>query len=179
MPAFLLFLAACDSDKIDLSLPPKTEEGRNTLGFLSNGHVWVNYGQICNWGKCDENVVAARRHTYPDGSHAVIIEAQYNDPQKGQSQTLQINAQNIKGPGTYLLDASQGDAMNLITDWSKNEFYQLSPNSRAKLVITRLDTVQHIISGEFSGTVYLYPHASAALEITDGRFDTKLTYSQP
>ena len=43
---------------------------------------------------------------------------------------------------------------------SKGFFYINLNNSNSRLTITRLDTVNHIMSGEFSG-----------------RFDTKLTHS--
>ncbi len=145
---------------------------------MTGGKVWVNYGDICNWGKCDDNVVEGRLHTYLDNSKGVIIQAYYNDKKKNISQIFQINARNIAGVGTYLLNNEKEESMNLITDGSKNLFYINLQDSDAKLIITLLDTVNHIIAGEFSGKLYSYQDSTTTIDITDGRFDTKLTYSK-
>ena len=43
---FTLFsFAKCNKDKIDSNgLPPATQEGKNTLGFLLNGQPWTPQG---------------------------------------------------------------------------------------------------------------------------------------
>jgi hypothetical protein len=38
------------------ALPAETQTGSNTVGFLQNENLWVNYGQVCHFLQhCLEN----------------------------------------------------------------------------------------------------------------------------
>src|SRR5436190_2079521 len=54
----LLLLSAvvysCD-EAANVWLPDKTSEGMNTLGFITDDHVWMNYGVRCTDAGCKEN----------------------------------------------------------------------------------------------------------------------------
>jgi hypothetical protein len=173
---FLAVMNSCQPEP-ELSLPPKTQEGRNTLGFKADGKVWVNYGEICNWFDCEENVVDGRLHKNADGSHTLVVAAYYNDKKKNISQQFSVMAKYVDAPGTYQVKREHDNFVSLVIDMSQNNFYQLG-SSGFTLTITRLDTVNHILSGEFSGILQNYNDSTKTIPLTDGRFDTKLTYSR-
>jgi hypothetical protein len=173
---FILTLSGCTKDDPELSLPAVTEDGRNTLGLKWNGKVWVNYGDICNWGVCEDNKVTGRLHTYKDGSKAVIIEAFYIVPDKRINQMFQVVVHGAKEPGTYELDRSKEDRMTLVIE-NGVTFYSNEQDTKATLVLTKLDLQNNIISGTFSGSLRQNGDPSKTVEITDGRFDTRLTFS--
>ncbi len=176
----LLLLAAISSctKEAEFSLPPKTQDGRNTLGFKADGKVWVNYGEICNWFVCEDNVVEGRLHKNPDGSYTLGVAAYYNDKKKNISQQFSLLAKYVDAAGTYKVKREHDNFVSLVIEMSQNNFYQLGSNSIFNLTITRLDTVNHIISGEFSGTLQNYNDTTKTITIADGRFDTRLTYSR-
>lgn len=174
---FLAAMSSCDAEP-ELSLPPKTQDGRNTLGFKADGKVWVNYGEICNWFVCEENVVDGRLHKNADGSHTLVVAAYYNDKKKSISQQFSLMAKYVNAPGTYQVKREHDNFVSLGIDMSQNNFYQLGSSYGFNLTITRLDTVNHILSGEFSGILQNYNDSTKTISITDGRFDTKLTYGR-
>jgi hypothetical protein len=174
----LVLLTSCEKDDPSFSLPPKTTEGLNTLGFLADDKVWVNHGEICNLFTCEDNVVTGQLHRYADKSLGVVIQAYYTDKERNINQQFQVHAKNVTGVGNYVLDSEKEESMSYITDWTKQIFYASAKTSQATLIITKLDTVNHIISGEFSGLLYQHENPSGTVHIRDGRFDTKLTYTK-
>ena len=174
----LLWAATACTTAPEPNLPPITEEGRNTLGFKANGKVWVNSGEICNWFDCDENVVEGRLHKYPDGRYGVVVVGFYTNKDKNINQHLSIAVNYVDAPGTYKIKSADNSFMTYLVESSGNNFYQLGDNSNATITITKLDRVNNIISGQFSGTLYNYNDPTQEIQIIDGRFDTKLTYSE-
>jgi hypothetical protein len=179
--ALIISISACDNEP-EFNLPAATQDGRNTLGLKANGKVWVNYGEICDFLSCVDNYVEGRLHKNTNGTHTLIIRAEYNykfkDKKRYISQTFSFSANNVSKPGTYTLIPTQNDQSYLIVNWSQNDFYHLVKNSKVTLQVTRLDTVNHIVSGQFEGVLDHYSDASKTMTLTDGRFDTKLTYSR-
>ncbi|AKD04967.1 hypothetical protein POKO110462_12040 [Pontibacter korlensis] len=170
-------ISSCDKDS-ELSLPPATQDGRNTLGFKANGKIWVNHGDICNWSVCEDNVVEGRLHKNVDGSYTLVLQAYYNNKSKNISQLFTLTAYQVSKPGTYTLTDAHEDHTSLVIDSLKNNFYHTgAPDSEMTLRVTRLDTVNHVVSGTFEGRLGHYNDAAKTITITDGRFDTKLTYS--
>ncbi|WP_460878955.1 Riean_0653 family protein [Pontibacter rugosus] len=173
---FITSISSCDKDS-ELSLPPVTQDARNNLGFKADGKVWVNQGDICNWSVCDDNVVEGRLHKNQDGSRSLVLSAYYNDKKKNISQQFSLHGRNISAISTYQLKPGQEDNASFVVDMSQNDFYQLGSNSTFTVSITKLDTVNHIVSGQFEGVLEHYSDDTKKMTITDGRFDTKLTYS--
>ncbi|WP_299986672.1 hypothetical protein [uncultured Pontibacter sp.] len=173
-------ISSCDKEP-EFNLPPVTQNGSNTLGFKANGKVWVNYGQICNFFDCVDNFVEGRLHKNTDGTYTLIVRAEYNykfkDEKKYISQSFSFGAYDVSGPGTYTLTPEQEDMAAMEVDMNQNDFYHLVNDASLTLHLTRLDTVSHIVSGQFEGKLNHYTDASKIMHITDGRFDTKLTYS--
>lgn len=178
--ALLTSISSCKEKEPELSLPPITQDGRSTLGFKANGKVWVNYGDICNFLDCVDNFVEGRLHKNTDGTYTLIVRADYNytykDGKKHVSQNFSFGAYNVSKPGVYTL-TSVHDLGSLVIDMNHNDFYHLVNDSKITLNVTRLDTVNNIVSGTFEGVLDHYTDSSKKMTITDGRFDTKLTYS--
>ncbi len=54
----VLLLCACTWNDLQVvfALPSETQIGSNTVGFLQNDNLWVNYGQVCHFLQpCLEN----------------------------------------------------------------------------------------------------------------------------
>ncbi|WP_439882120.1 hypothetical protein ACSX1A_02940 [Pontibacter sp. MBLB2868] len=179
--ALVAGISACDNEP-EFNLPPITQDGSNTLGFKANGKVWVNYGDMCYNFTCEDNYVEGRLHRNADRTYSLIVRAEYNykfkDEKRYISQSFSFSANNVSKPGTYTLTPAQNDMATMVADMNQNDFYHLVKNSQITLHITRLDTVNHIVSGQFEGVLDHYSNASKTMAITDGRFDTKLTYSR-
>ena len=174
----LINTSSCSTEpEPELDLPPITQDGRNSLGMKANGKVWVNHGDICNWFSCDDNVVEGRLHKNQDGSRSLILLAFYADKKKNISQQFSLNGKNIKATGTYQLKPGQENHAGLAINMTQNDFYQLGNNSSFTITVTRLDTVNHIVSGQFEGVLEHYSDNTKKMTITEGRFDTKLIYS--
>lgn len=179
--ALLTSISSCDNEP-EFNLPAATQEGRNTLGFKANGKVWVNYGDMCNNFTCEDNYVEGRLHKNADRTYNLIVRAEYNykfkDEKRYISQSFMFSAHNVSKPGTYTLSPLHKNAADMVVNISQNDFYYLVNNAKLTLHLTRLDTINHIVSGQFEGVLDHYTNASKTMAITDGRFDTKLTYSK-
>ncbi|PKV75136.1 hypothetical protein [Pontibacter ramchanderi] len=173
-------LGSCDKEP-EFNLPPITQEGRNTLGFKANGKVWVNHGDICNFFDCVDNFVDARLHKNPDGTRSLFVRAEYHysfkDEKKYISQSFSFSAKDVSQPGIYTLTPAHGDMAALEVNMSQNDFYHLVNDAQLTLHVTRLDTVKHIVSGQFEGKLNHYTDGTKTMTISEGRFDTKLTYT--
>ena len=157
-------------------LPPVTQEGKNTFGCKVNGEVWIPYYQcevINIFSKCKELQtvmtsadttsklpidfeLSVSRELTPDGSFSSFI------------------------IGARILKTSKFDSF-LTVDYRKDSIsyspqYPVSNASNA-ITLTKLDTVNQIISGTFYFTLYgpYGPTNGDSVVITDGRFD--LTYN--
>lgn len=50
----LCVLMGCKKDMPSKNLPPVTQEGRNTAGFLLDGEVWVPFAECGLFRSCEE-----------------------------------------------------------------------------------------------------------------------------
>ena len=177
----LLGMKKCENEQPEptLTLPPVTQTGANTLGFLVDGRVWITYGSTCFYGAggCAANTLLAdysRRwgldmHTY------------LSTPNRNESFNLQLDSLVRIGsyptttyyvPGTtrravrsFWLTTHVGDRAN------ETSFSSFAKGSKASITITRFDTVQRIIAGTFEGTLRQNNDSTKRLHVTDGRFD--------
>jgi hypothetical protein len=181
-----VFLSSCKRDDSDIvfSLPEKTQSGKNTFGFLLNSLVWTNYGTPCDLSGCNENVRAIYFRSDGDISISVsrII---FNNNQRTTSEGFYISMKTKFG-GERTYNTVSGDTIyvslnnNLSTPIDSP--YITSPlNPKFQVRITKLDTINKILSGEFSGTLFkrnLFNGVATSLtdsiNIKEGRFDIKL-----
>ena len=76
-------------------LPPATQEGKNTCGFLVNGKVWLPRGD-----NGFSNLVCDYDETYMGGSFNI---GGYRYGTEGRS-AFSVSGRNITSPGTYKLN---------------------------------------------------------------------------
>lgn len=170
-----LFFAACKKDPTkNAKLPSITQEGKNTIGFTIGGEVWVPYyncrfmGDPCGeihssysvLGGSAQNAFDFNVIRYRNNSFAALtltssgISTITSEGEKIDSIRVEYNDNKLSGDG-----------------------YFVGPNYGDKFIITKIDFVKQIISGQFEfrlkeikndGTV-----TNNFIKIVDGRFDFK------
>lgn len=169
MLMMLFCFAKCSKDKIDsYDLPPATQDGKNTLGFLLNGELWKPQGNN-GTGNLDLyydatfqggvfNLSAYRNTSNTTGNRQSLI--MYGD-------SIQV-AQKIIFPNKNKFG---------LTFWNeaKNCTYDTFDSSTQIISgyfdIKKLDKINRIFSGEFE--IKLKKTGCEDVQITQGRFDMK------
>lgn len=151
-------------------LPPATQEGKNTCGFLVNGKVWLPKAKR---GDLKPSLVWWYDPAYHNGTfniNGLRIE-------KGTDSTFTdfvIAIDNFSQIGKYLLNKEPG-RMAEYGDWYKNCLYYKSdtiPGHNSFVNITTFNLQTRIIAGTFQFT--LAKPGCDTIRITEGRFDIKL-----
>lgn len=168
-----------------LTLPEKTQSGKNTFGFLLDQSVWTNYGKVCFpfAGGCRENL----RGVYVTGFGSVDLSADKVLSANGswsQQDNLSLALETrFRGTGVY--DIAQGDEISVglrqaSRTGTEREYLLSSVRPTFRIQLTRLDTVQRILSGEFSGVLFrrlsefgFDTSPTDSLVISAGRFDIR------
>jgi|JI7StandDraft_1071085.scaffolds.fasta_scaffold26732_3 hypothetical protein len=164
----LLFFAAfnflgvqCKEERTELEmLPPVTIYGAGTFGCLINGRAWPvyekgnqNYFLFYHSGRLDLTYTV-------DNGPSVMFE------------NIVISTNKVNKPGVYWIkyelpgnffNITYGDEL-FISDSKSNE------NSFLYLNISRLDSVNRIVSGTFSFSLYNY-WGTKRISVEEGRFD--------
>ncbi len=160
----------CNKDKNNppTTLPPITQEGKNTFGCKIDGEIWVPYYKCGGTGNtCGELFV----DVYPAIiQQKILIEINMSFTKKNQDNSstgFQINTkQNFK----LFTTGNKIDSLNIEFSTSGFKFYRNS-NNNGFFQITKLDTLNNIISGLFETTLYV--SATDSVKITEGRFDLR------
>ncbi|MEM9981612.1 MAG: DUF6252 family protein, partial [Bacteroidota bacterium] len=181
----LLILFGCISNDSDPdpnlipreeTLPDATQTGRNTLGCLVDGEVWLPISRSLTLAPLIVN--------YLNHSFSITARKKVNDV----NQTIVMAVEDeVNSIGTYeLLDESQ---YGFFTDLNNDCTYYTSSTHKGTLEITKLDTVNHIIAGRFEFTfqesecpvdeteegcpVPPEERGCPTVRVTQGRFDLK------
>lgn len=166
----LLSMSKCDKDVFEkevvpiFALPVATQSGANTIGFIIDGRVWRDYGITCTTFKCDSNKV---RGIYTNASRQFTLYAGLSA--KNVSESFAVNLSQITRAGTYTSNAV-ADGISF-TNHPYDEY--LSRPGAASIVVTKMDTVQHIIAGTFSSVLRSRTDTTKKVAISDGRFDIR------
>ncbi|RIH65998.1 hypothetical protein D1164_06955 [Mariniphaga sediminis] len=172
--AFILFTAgSCEKEDEDPQLPPVTQTGEDTFGCLVNGDIWL-----------PELVIAFP--TQPRVSAKLVREFGYRMWEIGANQGAEssfyfgIHEDSLKvGKVNISTDEVYGRGIGLHY-FSKN--YEMTSFAWQKglpvqFTITKLDTVNKIVSGIFSFDAINM--SNDTVKITDGRFDIKIDRIDP
>ncbi|GAB2551751.1 hypothetical protein GCM10027085_48940 [Spirosoma aerophilum] len=161
--ASLLLACYPDVEKVE-SLPEATQSGRNVFGCLVDGVLWLpkNSSSIIGSSPGAEAV-------YRLSTHELRISG-YQYRQNGGSLCLKTIA---VSPGNY--------SFTPISDYFKESYYYDGPNqvhyslldSSSTLTITRLDTVERVVSGKFTVS-FSDQQSKKQVKITEGVFDIVL-----
>lgn len=167
-----LLNAKCKKDRLEppTVLPPITQNGANTFGCKVNGEVWVPFAK-CGFGSnpCGELVADIARTFQNHLPLEIHIGA---GQQKRDNSSTAFSIQTKTNQSIY----SIGNKTDSITiNFRKNDgslYYNYNYyNKPEKFEITKLDTINKIISGTFELT--LYASLTDSLRITEGRYDVK------
>ena len=143
-------------------LPPYTKKGNNTFGCLINGKAFPQSSEGYH----------QTQWYYYNGDLFINYSTQFNTFDANQSITLRTNQ--IHSEGTFLIEAivSNNEQFTVITD---NELYSSSyftnsTDKKALITITRLDSINHIISGTFTFKARAI-QSDKEVSVEHGRFD--------
>lgn len=176
----LLILTGCLKDSSACNeihhLPEATQEGLNTLGFLKNGDVWVNFGRIIALysapaRECEE--IDARYFSSGDNQRLNIESCRVISCEKAyhtrSDLRITINTADLQEK-VYFLD---GDQPGQFWYYDRREgiIYLNDTINPFKIEITKFDTNERIVSGIFNGTLYNENDNTDSLRIIGGRFD--------
>lgn len=175
----LLTNVTCKKDPTkNAVLPPATQEGKNTVGFLINDEVWVPYA------KCGGSLAGS-------GSSSACgkINVQYDDLLYGGSMSFQCSRRKEKSGKTSSLTISSSVTFSISSVGNKidsigahfqgensngNEDNYSRLQNGSKFIITKLDKVNRIVSGEFELILGEDNGSGKQITLKSGRFDFKM-----
>jgi len=161
----IIMLSSCNKDPYQdgtPELPPITMEGKNTLGFLLDGKVWVPYQE-------SSGIFTPTLESILDQTtNSLGVEARYKNS-TDDNDLLNISV-TIDNERIY----------SIPNEATINFFYNKYPNCRkfkpnaidAKIEIDRFDRSERIVSGTFN-LGDMVNDCGDTITITDGRFDLK------
>ena len=167
------------ADPID-NLPPITQEGKNTFGCLINGEVFVP--------KKKRRAIMA---SLPHQCYYQFIRNDYSpiqgyffglsasDFDRQPKYSLNINTSNKAiTVGEFDLGPAgvEGTAIGQFWKYPENNMYMLyniQPKSKGKLIITKFDQINQIVSGTFWFDAV--NDQGEKVEVREGRFDMEFT----
>lgn len=159
-----------DKNKPPALLPPITQEGKNTFGCKVNGEVWVPYYKCGGTGNpCGEVFVDIFRISQNQVPVGINIGPGLRYPDNSQSFF------NISSPTNSGIFATGNKIDSIGFEYVKPgsiQYFEIpGMDINNHFIITKLDTINKIISGTFEAT--LYASATDSVKITEGRFDLK------
>ena len=176
--AAALLLAACKKENTDPDgLVPATQEGKNTGDFLLNGASFGPRPRVSAPG--NKPVGAFWGHSSRGKGDMQISFSREDDDRKVRLFNLfvaniqQTGAYRLKDPiSPFIVPGPQSGAVYTLpfTTPSYEPRYVTGPTSPGQVIITRFDTVAHVISGTFEARLREYQGADS-VAVTKGRFD--------
>lgn len=181
----LIIFISCSKDESDdpqAKLPPITQTGANTFGCLIDGKLFYprdGYGGLGGSGARAISFVATGM--YPNYISHYLDVNNYRDGKPINNFILNIHHLHDIGNGEYdfkLSNFQKGVDSPPHTHLYIRAFHQPtggykwygSTENSGKLIITRYDLTNNIVSGTFSGVLKEY-NGEETVNITDGRFD--------
>lgn len=148
-------------------LPPITQEGKNTFGFLLNGEVWLP--------KAATYMYAIKQQaSYYQGKFILVGNRVGQDKNIDEKLNITLDAPVLWDTGTFVL---KNPGKNAIGAWYWNNIhgfeYKTDSIHTGILHITRFDLEKRIVSGTFNMVMMGNENTPDSVIITDGRFDMK------
>ena len=166
----------CKKEKPSNTLPPITQTGANTFGCKINGTVWVPYFQCAAFtGPCSEmqtNFIHQNSNSFLPLTFQLLVERSNKVNNEGSFYITNLSlgqqpSRAISALGNIYDSINIGCVFNNV-DYSYNGFPGSSQLTGNNFTITKLDTVNRILSGVFNFKLYQWPDS---INVTDGRFD--------
>ena len=161
VPFFLFFIACTDENQAQL--PPATQEGKNILGCLVNGEVFVAQGG--RLGGTDDLSISVSKTDVSLGSEAVGKHTNIEG-----SLVIYFNIDNIYTTENVKL-INETEKIGRYTSSTGRVFLTGKDKYVGEFTISKLDTVNYIIAGTFWFDAV--SDNGEVVEIRHGRFDIK------
>jgi hypothetical protein len=171
--AFIMLTAnCCEKDDDPPQLPPITQTGEETFGCMVNGELWLPHGSFsrpATWVKLSVESINLPYRFW-----------QISAEQGGGSSVYFRITENIMKEGTIpLLDKSTENKDSVIyasfystTVEPGKTLFEVKSIESGELIISKLDTINRIISGTFYFDAY--NPDGLKIEVREGRFDLKI-----
>jgi hypothetical protein len=173
--AYLLpiaLLIACKKDQAEFSLTPVTQSGANALSCVVDGRVYLAYGRRCT--DFGSNCQEALSVQYNPKRGRLTVSSVLST--KGRDEGLDITCDSVFVPGLVAGVQRPFSYRSAGLGYTNERLnYATADRTRTHITITRLDTVNHIVSGTFEGylkNLLINPTTEKlTVQVTDGRFD--------
>ena len=168
MSIMLMCMTSCFKDRVEPHLPPITQTGENTFGMLVDGELFLPSKQPLFIGP---TLTAHHQISGERAGNFVLFAKRFDEDGGGLLEWLIFDR--IVDTGYYPLVKIHPDEVIVYQDTSSySQPNLLDTQNIGYLHISRLDTVNFIISGTFEFSV-LRQADSSRISITEGRFDIK------
>lgn len=167
---FLLLTTCKKNNTPPDTLPPVTQTGANTFGCKVNGEVWVPYyscgylGNPC--GEMQVDIHPLSQYSLLPISVSILVNRFHNGDDSYFSIGFETDAQGNIYDSAYINFSGKG-----VGNPPVNGDYHKSFNTTNTFQITKLDTINKIISGTFY--LVLKKDFNDSIVVEDGRFDFK------
>ena len=164
--------SSCKKDPTkNATLPPVTQEGKNTVGFTINGEVWVPYSKCQAFSNpCSE---MSASYGVSGGAAPNSFDFQIARHRGSKSSSLTVSSSSI---GTITSVGNKIDSIGVNftgENWTGNSDSYSGISTGSKFIITRFDRQAKIISGEFEFILNEDNRSGKSIILKDGRFDFK------
>ena len=164
----LFTFSKCEKEKADTNgLPPATQEGKNTLGFLLNGQVWKPQGNNGTANLSIDFDAGINNGIFSLSAYRIINPSNRERFGLGIKDSLNF----ISVPKTYKLGNNTSYGVAYSDETCSYDYFVIMVIRSGSLTITNLDRINRVISGTFSAI--LEKAGCADIKITEGRFDMK------
>jgi hypothetical protein len=155
-------------EKLDKYVPI-TSEGKYTFGCLVNGKLWLPEVKCSSVFNCDPEVFG----DYGYSSKNILVQGRYKVPNDGINETIYFEINGYEFLNDTIILSSHEDSMKNFGAYfmylpNQKGYYTDSIN-KGSVIISRLDTINGIVSGEFSFEGV--SKSGEKVSITEGRFD--------
>jgi len=157
--SIIALLAACKKEQ---ALPRATQHGANTFGCYVNGKLLLPKNRLNLGGS-----TPALYGGYTSGANTLTLNAQNSIEEPYR--VIHIILNNPIGVGEYLM--SDPNNICLYEERPPDKRFSTAITGNGKVVITRDDRVNFILSGTFEFTAANTANSNEKVTVTSGRFD--------
>jgi hypothetical protein len=161
----IIHVVGCKKSNQPTALPPITDEGKNTFGFMMYGSLWVPYVPCSYFGYPSWQLSYDTRPV--DSSRALPIF--FRLTARNESATAYFN---IETYYPFFVSQTGNIIDSLLISYGEYQCY-LRRGSPHYFNITKLDTVNKVVAGEFAFLMYTF-NLNDSLLVTHGRFDFQM-----
>ena len=157
----------CKKDPPEAVLPPVTNTGNNTIGFVIDGKVWVPYYK-CGLGKdpCGEYLADYGQPLAPRSGISFQFERERGNVSSSLTITSSFGTITTAGDKIDSLSAAFMDEGS-----NGNSKRYFGPLIGSHFNVTKVDTVSKIISGTFELILLEQNGSGKTITLKNGRFD--------